>query len=145
MAQATSPSRHDVAPVRRRPKPLPWPLNIYQTAIGKKYAMALTGIGLLGFVVVHMIGNLHLYEGPRQVHEYAEVLPVDGDPNQAGPRGQRPREVHEAVRQVLLQHGACALRHLEGRFPGASRYATETLLLSGKNPVVVSKITRPVR
>lgn len=74
MAQATSPSRHDVAPARRRPKTLPWPLNIYQTAIGKKYAMALTGIGLLGFVVVHMIGNLHLYEGPRQVHEYAEAL-----------------------------------------------------------------------
>ena len=74
MAHATSPSRHDVAPVRRRPKPLPWPLNIYQTAVGKKYAMALTGIGLLGFVVVHMIGNLHLYEGPRQVHEYAEAL-----------------------------------------------------------------------
>jgi succinate dehydrogenase / fumarate reductase, cytochrome b subunit len=74
MAQATSPSRHDVAPVRKRPAPLPWPLNIYQTAIGKKYVMALTGIGLLGFVVVHMIGNLHLYEGPLQVHEYAEAL-----------------------------------------------------------------------
>lgn len=74
MAQATSPSRHDVAPVRRRPKQLPWPLNIYQTAIGKKYVMALTGIGLLGFVVVHMIGNLHLYEGPHQVYEYGEAL-----------------------------------------------------------------------
>lgn len=74
MAHATSSSRHDVAPVRRRPKPLPWPLNIYQTAVGKKWVMALTGIGLLGYVVVHMIGNFHLYEGPRQVHEYAEAL-----------------------------------------------------------------------
>lgn len=74
MAQATSPSRHDVAPVRKRPAALPWPLNIYQTAIGKKYVMALTGIGLLGFVVVHMIGNLHLYEGSRQVYEYGEAL-----------------------------------------------------------------------
>jgi len=36
--------------------------------------MALTGIGLLGFVVVHMIGNLHIYEGPVQLHEYAESL-----------------------------------------------------------------------
>jgi len=53
---------------------MPWPLNIYQTAIGKKYVMALTGIGLLGFVVVHMIGNLHLYEGPHQVYEYGEAL-----------------------------------------------------------------------
>lgn len=74
MAQATMPPGHDVEPVRRRPTQLPWPLNIYQTAIGKKYAMALTGIGLLGFVVIHMIGNLHLYEGPHQVNEYGEAL-----------------------------------------------------------------------
>ena len=57
-----------------RPKQLPWPLSLYQSAIGKKYAMAISGIGLLGFVVVHMIGNLHLYEGPVQVHEYGEAL-----------------------------------------------------------------------
>jgi succinate dehydrogenase / fumarate reductase cytochrome b subunit len=36
--------------------------------------MALTGIGLLGFVIVHMIGNFHIYEGPVQLHEYAETL-----------------------------------------------------------------------
>ena len=66
----------------RTPKPinkpprirLPWPLNLYQTAIGKKWVMGLTGLGLIGFVVVHMIGNLHLYEGPVEVHEYAEAL-----------------------------------------------------------------------
>jgi len=29
---------------------------------------------LLGFVVVHMVGNLHLYEGPVQVYEYGEAL-----------------------------------------------------------------------
>lgn len=74
MAQATMPPGHDVKPVRRRPQQLPWPLNIYQTAIGKKYAMALSGMGLLGFVLIHMIGNLHLYEGSRQVYEYGEAL-----------------------------------------------------------------------
>ena len=52
----------------------PFLLDFYSTAVGKKYVMAITGIGLLGFVVVHMIGNLHLYEGPVQVHEYAEAL-----------------------------------------------------------------------
>lgn len=36
--------------------------------------MAITGIGLLGFVVVHMVGNLHLYEGPVQAYEYGEAL-----------------------------------------------------------------------
>ena len=53
---------------------LPWPLNLYQSDVGKKWVMALTGAGLLGFVLVHMIGNLHLYEGPAKTHEYAELL-----------------------------------------------------------------------
>jgi len=53
---------------------MPFPLNIYQSAIGRKWVMALTGIGLLGFVLVHMIGNLHIYEGPARMHEYAESL-----------------------------------------------------------------------
>jgi len=52
----------------------PFLLDLYGTAVGKKYVMAITGVGLLGFVVVHMIGNLHIYEGPTQVHEYAEAL-----------------------------------------------------------------------
>ncbi len=75
MAQTFSrEANHSIPPIRRRGNRLPWPLDLYQTAIGKKYVMALTGIGLLGFVVVHMIGNLHLYEGPVQIHEYAEAL-----------------------------------------------------------------------
>jgi len=53
---------------------LPWPLNLYQSAVGKKWVMALTGIALLGFVLVHMLGNLHLYDGPWETHEYAETL-----------------------------------------------------------------------
>jgi len=63
-----------VPSLRRSSRKLPWPLSIYQTAVGKKYVMAVTGVGLLGFVVAHMVGNLHLYEGPAQLHEYAEAL-----------------------------------------------------------------------
>jgi len=61
-------------PIRKRPKEWPFPLNIYQSAVGRKWVMAVSGIVLLGFVVTHMIGNLHLYEGPLQIHEYAETL-----------------------------------------------------------------------
>ena len=68
-------------PVRKRSKvTLPWPLNLWQTAIGRKWIMALTGVGLLGFVIAHMIGNLHLYEGPLATYEYAEVLREIGSP-----------------------------------------------------------------
>ena len=48
---------------RKKPKELPFPLNIYQTAVGKKWVMALTGLMLLGFVLFHMLGNLKLYIG----------------------------------------------------------------------------------
>ena len=36
-------------------------LDLYSTAVGKKYAMALSGIALIGFVVAHMVGNLKMY------------------------------------------------------------------------------------
>lgn len=65
----------DVRPVQKRPrKAAPWPLDIYQTAVGKKWVMALTGIGLMGFVLVHMIGNLKMYLGPEGYNDYAEAL-----------------------------------------------------------------------
>jgi succinate dehydrogenase / fumarate reductase cytochrome b subunit len=64
-----------VEPVHKRPKRrLPFPLSVYQTAVGKKWVMALSGIALLGYVLVHMIGNLHVYQGPFQVNEYGEGL-----------------------------------------------------------------------
>ena len=61
-------------PIRKRRKEWPFPLNIYQSAVGRKWVMAVSGVVLLGFVVSHMIGNLHLYEGPLEIHEYAETL-----------------------------------------------------------------------
>jgi succinate dehydrogenase / fumarate reductase cytochrome b subunit len=67
-------AKQRVQPIRKRRKQLPFPLNLYQTAIGKKWVMALTGIGLLGFVIAHMLGNLHLYEGPVQINTYGEHL-----------------------------------------------------------------------
>ncbi len=71
----TTPPPRGVQPVRPRPgRELPWPLCLYQSAVGKKWVMALTGLGLVGFVVFHMIGNLHLYEGPAQIGHYAEGL-----------------------------------------------------------------------
>ena len=73
MNQTTS-QRYRVKPIRERRREWPFPLNLYQTAVGRKWVMAATGIGLLGFALIHMIGNLHVYEGPAKMHEYAEAL-----------------------------------------------------------------------
>ncbi len=59
------------------PKPrrrLPFFVDFYRSDIGRKWVMAVSGIVLLGYVLIHMIGNLHLYEGPAQINEYGEAL-----------------------------------------------------------------------
>ncbi|CAN5400652.1 succinate dehydrogenase cytochrome b subunit [soil metagenome] len=40
----------------------PFLVDLYSTAVGKKYVMAVTGIMLIGFVMVHMIGNLKMFQ-----------------------------------------------------------------------------------
>jgi succinate dehydrogenase / fumarate reductase cytochrome b subunit len=49
-------------------------MHWYQTSLGKKYIMAITGLGMVGFVIVHMIGNLTIYAGPDAINTYAEKL-----------------------------------------------------------------------
>ncbi len=44
------------------------------STLGKKVVMAVTGIMLFAFVVVHMLGNLQIYSGPEQLNGYAELL-----------------------------------------------------------------------
>src|SRR5205807_10172845 len=42
--------------------------------IGRKALMAITGLALLGYVIVHMIGNLQVYQGPDALNAYAKML-----------------------------------------------------------------------
>jgi succinate dehydrogenase / fumarate reductase cytochrome b subunit len=49
-------------------------VRFYRSDIGKKWVMAVTGIVLMGYVFAHMVGNLHVFEGPRQINDYGEWL-----------------------------------------------------------------------
>lgn len=55
-------------------------LTLYQTSIGKKALMAVTGLVLFGYVFLHMYGNLHIYEGQKIYDEYAQGLRSLGSP-----------------------------------------------------------------
>ncbi|HEV7517574.1 MAG TPA: succinate dehydrogenase cytochrome b subunit, partial [Thermoanaerobaculia bacterium] len=57
-----------------------WFGDFYRSAVGKKAVMAVSGIVLFGFVLVHMIGNLKLYEGPQLLNSYAGFLRSVGSP-----------------------------------------------------------------
>ncbi|MGH9025884.1 MAG: succinate dehydrogenase cytochrome b subunit [Acidimicrobiia bacterium] len=70
--------RYTGAPVplaRRAPRfRLPAVVLFWRSAVGKKWVMAVSGIVLLGYVFAHMVGNLHVFEGPNQINHYGEWL-----------------------------------------------------------------------
>lgn len=49
-------------------------LKLWQSSLGKKYVMAVTGLMLFGFVIIHMIGNLQFFGSETLINEYAESL-----------------------------------------------------------------------
>ena len=44
------------------------------TSLGSKVLVALSGLGLAGFVVFHMLGNLQVFQGPDALNTYAAFL-----------------------------------------------------------------------
>jgi succinate dehydrogenase / fumarate reductase, cytochrome b subunit len=77
MAQVLDRSRGPVsgtAVARGSRRRKPFLLDLYGTAVGKKYAMAISGIAMMGFVLAHMIGNLKMYQGAEQLDGYAKFL-----------------------------------------------------------------------
>jgi succinate dehydrogenase / fumarate reductase cytochrome b subunit len=68
-----------IEPLRKAPRPTirrspMWLAELYRSAVGKKYVMALSGIAGLVFIVFHAVGNLHVYEGAVEFSEYGEAL-----------------------------------------------------------------------
>ena len=67
--------RPSVAPVHPRSRRhAPWPIEFYRSAVGKKWVMALTGIALMGYVFLHMLGNFKVYLGAEGLNHYGEWL-----------------------------------------------------------------------
>lgn len=52
--------------------------RFYDSSIGKKILIALTGIVLVGFVLGHMIGNLLIFAGRDAINEYGHFLHTVG-------------------------------------------------------------------
>ena len=62
------------SPHPSKPKSKIWIVEFYSSAVGKKWVMGLTGIMMIGFVLMHMIGNLKVYLGAGDFNHYAEFL-----------------------------------------------------------------------
>jgi succinate dehydrogenase / fumarate reductase cytochrome b subunit len=48
--------------------------RLWDSTVGKKVVMALTGAIGVGYVVAHMLGNLQVFAGPEKINAYAALL-----------------------------------------------------------------------
>jgi succinate dehydrogenase / fumarate reductase cytochrome b subunit len=52
----------------------------YSNSVIKKTVMAVSGIIMILYLVAHMIGNLHAFEGAQEFNEYSHWIRTVGDP-----------------------------------------------------------------
>ena len=138
----TAPTRTPVSgtatAVRRRK---PFLLDLYDTAVGKKYAMAISGIALMGFVLFHMIGNLKMYLGEADLNEYAEFLkkllyPLAPKESvlwilRLGLIGMLALHLHAAWSLTVLNRKARPVRYQSARDYQEASLASRSMRLSG--------------
>jgi len=48
--------------------------RFWRSTVGKKMVMAVTGLIMVAFVIVHMIGNLQIFEGAVRLNDYSHLL-----------------------------------------------------------------------
>ncbi len=48
--------------------------SLFQSSIGKKFLMAITGLVLFGFVTGHLLGNMQIFLPPQKINAYGHML-----------------------------------------------------------------------
>jgi succinate dehydrogenase / fumarate reductase, cytochrome b subunit len=59
---------------KRKERTLKWLIRALSSSIGKKYVMSVTGLLLCGFLIIHLAGNLLLFESEQAYNDYAHAL-----------------------------------------------------------------------
>ena len=126
-------------------KRAPFPIEFYRSAIGKKWVMAVTGLGILGFALAHMLGNLKLFlpdvEGVPDIDVYGEALRDLFTPIlpehvflwilRSGLIVLFALHVHAAYSLTLMNHRARTDDYLGPRHYVVANYASRTMRWSG--------------
>jgi succinate dehydrogenase / fumarate reductase, cytochrome b subunit len=107
--------------------------NIFNSSLGKKYIMAVTGIALFLFVIAHMAGNLQIFFGPAVLNHYGHFLQTNPEliwPARLGLLALIGLHIWSATRLTLENRAARPVRYGEYT-PAAASYASRTMYISG--------------
>lgn len=108
--------------------------QFFQSSLGKKYVMAVSGFLLFGFVIVHMVGNLQIFLGPKPLNRYAHFLQSTPEllwPARIGLLTLVGLHIWSAVRLSAENKAARPLAYAGNPAPVAASYASRTMLMSG--------------
>ena len=107
--------------------------RIWNSSLGKKYIMAVTGFALFVFVVGHMVGNLQIFLGPEAINRYGSFLQNLGEALWAARLGLLAMVVLHIVSAVRLTAENRAARGVgyDSYKPVGSTYASRTMMMSG--------------
>ena len=107
--------------------------RIFDSSLGKKYIMALTGFGLFGFVIGHLIGNLQVFLGPEAINRYGSFLQSMGELLWVARISLLVMVLLHIWAAIKLSAENRAARPIayENYNPTSASYASRTMLMSG--------------
>lgn len=108
--------------------------RLWQSSLGKKYLMALSGIALFGFVIGHLLGNLQVFAGPDKLNSYAALLksqPLLLWGARLGILAMAALHVASAITLSAQNRAARPVPYGNGRPAVAASYASRTMVMSG--------------
>ena len=119
---------------------LPRPLRFWNTTIGKKAVMAVSGVVLAGFVAGHLLGNLQIFLGPDRFNGYARTL--NSLPEllwavRVTLLAMVTLHIWSSIQLAVIKSEARPVDYVRSR-PIASSYASRTMYWSG--PIVAAFI-----
>jgi len=107
--------------------------RIWNSSLGKKYIMAITGCALFMFVVGHLIGNLQIFLGPEAINRYGHFLQSNLEliwPARIGLLLMVVLHIVSAVRLTAENRTARGQAYVVYK-PVGSSYASRTMMMSG--------------
>jgi succinate dehydrogenase / fumarate reductase cytochrome b subunit len=107
--------------------------HIFESSLGKKYVMAVTGFMLFLFVVGHLVGNLQVFLGPEAINRYGHFLQSNYElvwPARIGLLVLVALHIWSAARLSLENRAARPVAYATYQ-PIGSTYASRTMLMSG--------------
>ena len=107
--------------------------NLFESSVGKKFIMAVSGFVLFLFVVGHLAGNLQVFLGPEAINRYGHFLQSNPEliwPARLGLLLMVGLHIWSAAKLSLENKAARPVAY--GAYqPVAASYASRTMLMSG--------------